>query len=264
MLNFIGKGVFGMVHVCPEDCKVAVKVIIDDRETSLDEIAIMRQFDHPCLLKVLKHTLDDASGDRHYLPRFETDLNKYIRSRRQFPLKTCVHFARQLLDGLACLHAAKVLHRDIKPDNLFVNPSSATLVIGDFGWARSVVKGRENTLLVCAVGYSPPERVLGAMVSYTEKIDIFSAGAVIYELFTSCLLFLQEKIIRRLHQDFFAKGEMPVTTLRMSVLQTFMWKCMMRRNPRSRVAAKVAAVAFLRDGTAGLVDQDIVVSSPVQ
>lgn len=74
-----------------------------------------------------------------------------------------------------------ICHRDIKPQNLLLNPDTGVLKLCDFGSAKSLVSGEPNVAYICSRYYRAPELIFGA-TDYTTKIDIWSAGCVMAEL----------------------------------------------------------------------------------
>ncbi|XP_075438143.1 LOW QUALITY PROTEIN: glycogen synthase kinase-3 beta-like, partial [Ascaphus truei] len=87
----------------------------------------------------------------------------------------------QLFRSLAYIHSQGVCHRDIKPQNLLVDPDTAVLKLCDFGSAKQLVRGEPNVSYICSRYYRAPELIFGA-TDYTANIDIWSAGCVLAEL----------------------------------------------------------------------------------
>ena len=106
----------------------------------------------------------------------------------------------QLTAGLAAVHGARVIHRDIKPANLKVT-SSGDLKILDFGLAKVLPSAASVDLSATTVPvegvagtlpYMAPEQLRGEPVD--ERCDIYSAGAVLYEMMTGKRAFPQEQV----------------------------------------------------------------------
>lgn len=81
----------------------------------------------------------------------------------------------QLFRSLAYIHSQGVCHRDIKPQNLLVDPDTAVLKLCDFGSAKQLVRGEPNVSYICSRYYRAPELIFGA-TDYTSSIDVWSAG----------------------------------------------------------------------------------------
>jgi serine/threonine protein kinase len=114
-----------------------------------------------------------------------------------------VRLGLQLARGLAAIHSAHIAHCDIKPSNLKIT-SYGTLKIVDFGVARRLPPGALNdsapTTLTTVVGtfpYMAPEVLRGERPD--SRSDIFSAGAVLYEMATGCRAFPQQTVAALVH-----------------------------------------------------------------
>ena len=75
----------------------------------------------------------------------------------------------QLFRSLAYIHALGVCHRDIKPQNLLLDPESGVLKLCDFGSAKHLVRGEPNVSYICSRYYRAPELIFGA-TDYTTNI----------------------------------------------------------------------------------------------
>jgi len=75
----------------------------------------------------------------------------------------------QLLRSLAYIHSVGICHRDIKPQNLLLNPSTGVLKLCDFGSAKILVAGEPNVSYICSRYYRAPELIFGA-TNYTTNI----------------------------------------------------------------------------------------------
>merc|ERR1719414_1330515 len=87
----------------------------------------------------------------------------------------------QLFRSLAYIHSQGICHRDIKPQNLLLDPDSGILKLCDFGSAKHLVRGEPNVSYICSRYYRAPELIFGA-TDYTTNIDVWSAGCVFAEL----------------------------------------------------------------------------------
>eukprot|EP00755_Sulcionema_specki_P001871 Sspe_Gene.117649::Locus_109210_Transcript_1_1_Confidence_1.000_Length_1372::g.117649::m.117649/K08817/CCRK; cell cycle related kinase len=115
----------------------------------------------------------------------ETDLGTVLSNvpgRLPMPEATAKGLMKQLLLGVAHVHAHNLVHRDIKPGNLLLDVNG-TLKIGDFGLARPLRRGSEEAMTheVGTKWYRAPELLLGAR-RYTSAIDMWSCGCVYGEM----------------------------------------------------------------------------------
>ncbi|KAL3920875.1 MAG: hypothetical protein SGILL_003040 [Bacillariaceae sp.] len=94
----------------------------------------------------------------------------------------------QLSRALAHIHSLGICHRDIKPQNLLVNPKNQQLKLCDFGSAKALVPGEPNVSYICSRYYRAPELIFGS-TDYTTAIDIWSQGCVGAELLLGQPLF---------------------------------------------------------------------------
>lgn len=78
----------------------------------------------------------------------------------------------QLFRSLAYIHSLGICHRDIKPQNLLLNPETGILKLCDFGSAKTLIKGEPNVSYICSRYYRAPELIFGA-IDYTTKIGNF-------------------------------------------------------------------------------------------
>lgn len=91
-------------------------------------------------------------------------------------------WSMQLLTGVHFMHVNKVIHRDLKASNLLIN-RKGQLKIADFGLARSWRSDMARlTNKVITLWYRPPELLLGC-TTYTDKIDMWSVGCIMAEMF---------------------------------------------------------------------------------
>ena len=108
------------------------------------------------------------------------------------PVETAVNFAGQVLRALACAHEAGVIHRDVAPSNIIITPEGVVKLM-DFGLARGATDLRLSTsgVPVGSPWYMSPEQVR-AVGPMDARTDIYSTGALLYEMLTGAKLFEAE------------------------------------------------------------------------
>jgi tRNA A-37 threonylcarbamoyl transferase component Bud32 len=192
--ELLGRGAMGQVFrgsVRGSGAVVAVKVLkpelVSDPEVVarfFQERSILTSVDHPNVAKVLDLVIEgDTLGIVMELVE-GGDLRHYLRIRRTLPPAEAVRLACQLLQGLAAVHAAAIVHRDVKPENVLISTArgQADLKLTDFGVSR-LSYGASLTKMTSLIGtpeYMAPE--LADHDSATPAADLYSAGVVLYEM----------------------------------------------------------------------------------
>jgi eukaryotic-like serine/threonine-protein kinase len=210
IVGWLGAGGMGEVYRARDprlEREVAIKVISGTFATDASrlhrfeqEARAAGQLNHPNLLTVYDVGTHDGA------PYVVSELleGESLRSRLRgaaLARRKAIDYARQIAEGLAAAHEKGIVHRDLKPDNLFVT-SDGRLKILDFGLAKLTqpasnvarrtgppVETEPGTVLGTA-GYMSPEQVRGEVVD--ERSDIFSFGAILYEMLTGRPAFTRE------------------------------------------------------------------------
>jgi serine/threonine protein kinase len=190
----LGRGAMGQVFrgtVRETGAPVAVKILkpelVSDTEVVarfFQERAILTSISDPHVAGVIDLVVEgDTLGIVMELVAGK-DLRHHLRERRTLPPAEAVALVRQLLQGLVAVHAAGIVHRDVKPENVLMDSSGAqaNIKITDFGVAR-LSYGASLTKLTSLIGtpeYMAPE--LADHDSATPAADIYSAGIILYEM----------------------------------------------------------------------------------
>ncbi|OZJ02263.1 Protein kinase gsk3 [Bifiguratus adelaidae] len=214
----IGTGSFGVVY----QAKV-LEVLSAEREVQQNAVdSLVKVGDEVAIKKVLqdrrfkastsygeKVEVNTSKGDSkkdevylnlvlEYIPETVYRANRhYTRQKQLMPMHLIKLYMYQLFRSLNYIHALGVCHRDIKPQNLLLNPVRGILKLCDFGSAKVLVAGEPNVSYICSRYYRAPELIFGA-TNYTTSIDIWSAGCVMAELMLGQPLFPGESGIDQL------------------------------------------------------------------
>lgn len=215
-LEKVGEGTYGKVYRAREKSTgkiVALKKtkLHEDSEgvppTTLREISLLRMLSRdPHIVKLMdvKQGLNKAGNTVLYLvfEYMDTDLKKFIRTFRQtgenIPSQTVKSLMYQLCKGVAFCHGHGVLHRDLKPHNLLMDPKTLALKIADLGLARAfTLPIKEYTHEILTLWYRAPEVLMGA-THYSTAVDIWSVGCIFAELITKQALFAGDSELQQL------------------------------------------------------------------
>lgn len=182
---------------------VIVKALTDEaapsrvREQLLAESSLSQRLSHPNLRRVYDAGMRD---DRPYL------ILEYVEGgtlaelttsagRDGLPFEVCVWITKEVARALQALHGQGILHRDIKPGNIFWSVAGE-IKLGDLGLAVELDEAHQN--LAGTIMYFPPEIILGKTAS--EAGDMFSLGAVLYEMLTGEPPFMDHTASAILHR----------------------------------------------------------------
>lgn len=207
----VGQGSFGhvfLVKVNDTGELLALKKVLQDRRFKNRELSIMKMLNHPnvCRLRGYFYSDGESSDDLflnlllEYIPetayRF---LRYYTRQREYMPQLYVRLFVYQLARSLAYIASPqlRVCHRDIKPQNLLIDPATGRLALCDFGSAKALNPSEPNVAYICSRYYRAPELIMG-QASYTTSIDIWSLGCVFAELLLGGPVFPGESSIDQL------------------------------------------------------------------
>ncbi|KAL5226538.1 hypothetical protein ABZP36_014803 [Zizania latifolia] len=191
--RIVGRGSFGVVFQakCLETGeRVAVKKVLQDVRYKNRELQTMQVLDHPNVACLKHHFCSKTEEEELYLnlvlefvpETVHRVIRHYNRLSQRMPLIYVKLYMYQICRALAYIHnCIGVCHRDIKPQNILVNPHTHQLKLCDFGSAKVLVKGEPNISYICSRYYRAPELIFGA-TEYTTAIDVWSAGCVLAEL----------------------------------------------------------------------------------
>ena len=273
--GIIGKGGIGVVYQAEvvESCsvplgrRVALKMLSEQNLDELDrrrferEAAYLQALRHPGIVRILdlgEHegrpflVMQLVSGKS--LDELMGEQRRRTRIRRIEP-GDAADILIQGLEALHVAHIAGILHRDLKPGNLMITPQGGVKLL-DFGMARRLTAERSRLTASGSVlgtpAYMPPEQAAGARDLLGPRSDIYSMGAVLYELTTGEQPFTADTslaVLRRILEE-----ELPPPTLHNPDLphdlETVIVKAM-AKDPRDRYVSAEAMAEDLRLFRAG-------------
>ncbi len=202
----LARGGMGTLYVARHlslDRLVAVKVLSDDVSDSpglagrfRDEARVTANLRHPNIVEIFDFGM--VEGHHYYVMELlrGQDLATYLLGKGHLPLRVAVRCLQQICSALSAVHGAGVIHRDLKPGNVFVVDESPFRVkLVDFGIAKIADRSQDRTRYGQIIGspcHMAPEQALG----YTDKIspqsDLYALGALGYEMLAGQPVFQHE------------------------------------------------------------------------
>src|SRR4051795_13580254 len=177
---------------------VAIKLMHRDISNDADQLERFRrearavaQLNHPHVVTVIDAGEDDGNPYIVFEYVEGETLKELIRRLGRLPVAEAVAYAVEIARALECAHAHLLVHRDVKPQNVLIDPDGRAKVT-DFGIARSLEqKGMTATGRVLGTtDYVSPEQAMGEDVD--ERSDVYSLGVVLYEMLTGQVPFRAE------------------------------------------------------------------------
>ncbi len=215
VVRMLGEGGMGQVYLAVNPrigSRVAIKVLsplasADSKlvERFFAEAHSVNRIRHEGIVNVLD--LDQLPDGRPFIT-MEHLLGEPLSeslSRGPLALGTSAGIIIEILDALQAAHDAGVVHRDLKPDNLFLSPQGRVKVL-DFGVAKlmpnyeaSLAKAATQTgALIGTPGYMSPEQVLGEPVN--ASTDLYALGAILYQMVTGKMAFHGSSLFELMNQ----------------------------------------------------------------
>ena len=205
VLSTLGEGGMGTVYRVRDrdlDDEVALKVLkpaSNDAAAKTEpssgptaeflrqEIKLARMITHLNVVRV--HDFGEAEGVRYFSMEYVagTTLRELLGQGQLLDLVPTLQIAKQVCRGLAAVHKAGIIHGDLKPQNVMVMPNGIVKLM-DFGVARTRSAVSFEAPIAGTPAYMSPEQARGAALD--EGSDLYSAGVLMFELFTGRCPFL--------------------------------------------------------------------------
>ncbi|ESL09441.1 serine/threonine protein kinase [Trypanosoma rangeli SC58] len=166
------------------DKKVVIKRLMDGTQ-GVQELNVSLRARHPNIIPFLESFVHDGAlyavlayaegGD------LEAHLEQLQRKKKPPQVLRVLRWFKQLIEALQCCHQHNIMHRDVKPSNIFLNADATELYLGDFGSAKALL--RSAMLTSTFVGtpiWISPEVLTGTQYGFSS--DVWSLGCVFYEM----------------------------------------------------------------------------------
>ena len=196
-IKSVGRGAHGTVYLCrrkSDDAKVIIKQIpveemsTEERQVAMNEVNVLRKFNnHPNIIcyfdnfveeKALMIVMEYAEGGT---------LSDYLERKAKQDIflgeGEILRLFAQIVLALHCVHKKKILHRDLKTQNILLDKKGKIVKIGDFGISKILDSKISKAYSVIGTPcYLSPELCEGK--PYNQKSDIWALGCVLYEMLT--------------------------------------------------------------------------------
>lgn len=218
LVRHIGSGGLGLVFEAESlegDGRCAIKLL---RREFCDEPQIVERFltealagariDHPGVTKVYEAARAEDGTPYLVIELLAGQPLSSRMNRGRVPVEHAAPIAHSILDALGAAHAAGVVHRDLKPDNVFLAQQASgtvTVKLLDFGLSRvmdaagGMARKTRTGMLLGTPGYMSPEQVRNSKDA-DERSDLWSVGIIFYEMLTATPAFEAENEFARVTQ----------------------------------------------------------------
>ena len=193
----ISNGSFGVVYRLTDkngDQIAAKELLKDDAESEnlfIEEIQLLKKCSHPGIIKFLDFKVSNAKSSKLFFTMELAEIDLKTRYKEQkADEKSARHIFRQIAAALSYLHnKMKVIHHDVKPDNILLMSTKALPVakLTDFGLCRTIAETKKDPREYGTKGYFAPELLKLPSNNYksgtcNEKLDVFSLGVSLLEV----------------------------------------------------------------------------------
>ena len=200
ILRELGRGGMGVVLLAEDlrlDRQVALKVMLPRhaakakaKDRFLREAKTAASIENDHIITI--HQVDEDNGVPFLaMPVLKGEsLSDRLKREKRLPIGEVVRIAWEICDGLQAAHYHKLVHRDLKPGNLWIESPKGRVKILDFGLARPVQTDQHLTRTGVVVGtpaYMAPEQAKSATIDF--RADLFSLGVILYQMLVGQLPF---------------------------------------------------------------------------
>ena len=216
LISGLGAGGMGRVFLAESDggARVAIKVVHPHllerpgyRERFLREVDMGMRVVHPNVVRTLDAgtVLEDGKPVDYLAMEFVEGrtLRALLDDLWRTPEPLCRHVGREIAKGLEAVHAAGILHRDLRPENVLITKDHVVKVM-DLGVARLVEESArlsQSGVFVGSVAYAAPEQIKDGGRDIDHRVDLYALGITLYELACGRHPFPEEEIARALFRQ---------------------------------------------------------------
>lgn len=193
MSKKLGEGTFGEVRLAYkqdtlERCAVKIlrkkgsQIVLNNINTINNEIKLLQSVDHPCIIR-LQDVIDTPEKIYIVMELAEGgELFDRLASNRRLPESTVKFYFYQLALAVQYLHRKNITHRDIKPENVLLGSDEefTRIKLTDFGLSKFAADASQMTTFCGTPTYIAPELLDFGPLSYTNRVDMWSLGVVLF------------------------------------------------------------------------------------
>jgi WNK lysine deficient protein kinase len=236
-----------------------------ERKRIKTEVTLLRDIEHKNVIKYYNSWVDREKEQIIFITEIMSSgsLKDYLRKNPIIRWNAVKRWCRQILTGIEFLHANKIIHRDIKCDNIFINGTAGDLRIGDLGLSTRIAEER-GAITNSGQGEADNHRVMTTTTmtclgtpefmapelyeeSYTDKVDVYAFGMAMIEMVTGLLPYHQctsaAQIYRKVMNDELPP-ELDIIALSHPKAYEFIRGCLLRQDQRP-TATELLANDFL-------------------
>jgi eukaryotic-like serine/threonine-protein kinase len=257
LLEEIGRGGMGVVFRARQtdlDRNVAIKMILSSRLASADDVGRFHaeakaagSLRHPNIVAI--HDAGEVHG-QHFFAMDYVEGRSLAQALANGPFepRLAAQCMASIGQAVQYLHEHHIIHRDLKPSNILLAPDG-TPYVTDFGLAKALAFDSPHTqtgTMVGTLGYMAPEQTLGESGSISPRSDVYSLGAILFELLTGRPPFQNASPFDTLMQVMEEDPPRP-RKLNRSVPLSLEWICLkcLEKQPRNRYQSAAGLVEDL-------------------
>jgi len=221
IIREISRGGMGVVYLC-QDLKVqrnvALKIILVDdvneqkilTKRFIQEVKIVAHLNYPNIAKIYDYGV--YQGVPYFVMEYIEGMPilEYVQRFAKDNFRVQLNLMLELAKTLSYIHSKRIIHRDIKPSNILVRKNGKPVLL-DFGLAKLYQSSTKLTQIGMIIGslYMSPEQAKDEREKINARSDIYSLGAVFYEMTTGCAPVQGENMIQVLNDIIYTSPPLP-------------------------------------------------------